>query len=361
MRATRRSAPRVIAVLALAAGAALIQQPRPIAAAAVDRDPFSVFGPSVVITEADRDRLAKGIDIVRVLPADGTQLSVFAATRLDAPAQVLVRWTRAMPELKRGPNVRLARLFSASPALADLDELSLDDDDLDALRRCVPGDCGLKLDAAGIAALRQAAATAGASWKNAVQRRFREWLLERVRQARQGGLASLTPVVDKAQPVSPAGVGESLVRDLPALERWAPGLAGVFGPGPMGGPAADRGGVDTFFYWSKERYETGKDVISVTQVAMARPEADDGPQVIVASRQIFASHYVSGSAGLTVVIRDRRTGALCLAYLNRTSVDLLGGFLAAVRRAAAEQRIREQAPGLLRQLRTRLEREQPTS
>ena len=47
--------------------------------------------------------------------------------------------------------------------------------------------------------------------------------------------------------------------------------------------------------------------------------------------QIFATHYLDAFLGVTALVRDRRTPRGYFVYLNRSDVDLLGGFWVALR------------------------------
>ena len=70
--------------------------------------------------------------------------------------------------------------FSDPPTPADLHNLSLDERDLEAIRECTPGDCGLKLSAPEIEALKSAAESGGSGWHEAVQQEFRRLVVARV-------------------------------------------------------------------------------------------------------------------------------------------------------------------------------------
>ena len=56
----------------------------------------------------------------------------------------------------------------------------LDERDLEAIRECTPGDCGLKLSAPEIEALKSAAESGGSRWHEAVQQEFRRLVVARV-------------------------------------------------------------------------------------------------------------------------------------------------------------------------------------
>ena len=313
-------------------------------------DPFAFLAPWVVVSEADRARLDRDDVLARTLPGRDGQLAVFVATRLDAPPDALVAWTRAIAELKRSRFVLAVGRFSDPPALSDLDDLMLDDRDLDAIRRCVPGDCGLKLSAPDIESLTGAVAAAGAEWRDAAQREFRRLLVERVRLYAAGGLAALPPAAHRRQPRRIDDALSAIVTQSPYLTRLANVTAWL-----QEYPHADSA-VESFFYWSKEYYGEGKPVISLTHAGIVRPESDHRlPAVLVAGKQIFATHYVEAGLGLTMVLRDAANGEPYLVYLNRTELDLLKGFFGGFARGVLERRLRSQAPQIVRGLRARLE------
>ncbi|MGH9348831.1 MAG: hypothetical protein ACRD26_16360 [Vicinamibacterales bacterium] len=292
--------------------------------------------------------------IVRALPGTDGQLAVFAVTRLNAPPDALVAWTRAIAELKRSRFVLALGSFSDPPALSDVEDLMLDERDLEAIRRCAPGDCDVMLSAADIASLRRVVGE-GVEWREAVQREFRRLLVARVNLYRAGGLAALPQSAHRSTPVRPDETFAAImarspyVTRLPAVAAWLRTY-----------PHIDNPDVESFFYWSKESYGSGKPVISVTHVGIFRFEAGvSGPVVLVTGKQIFATHYMNGSLGLTMVLRDAESGTQYFVYLNRSQIDLLKGFLGPLRRAVLEGRVTRDTPEVVRALRERLESGSP--
>jgi hypothetical protein len=317
-------------------------------------DPFHFLAPSVVVSARDRARLDRDQIVARVLPGKDGQLAVFAATRLNAQPDALVAWTRAIAELKQSRFVLAIGRFSDPPRPSDLDGLTLDEGDLDAIRECRPGDCGLKLSAGHISSLTAALSAAGAGWRDAVHREFRRLLAERVLQYRAGGLAALPPPADRRKVLRPDDALSAIVGQSPYLARL-PQLDAWLKEYPQAHPA-----VESFFYWSKETYGEGKAVISITHVGIVRPASDHRlPAVLVAGKQIFATHYLEGGLGLTMVLRDATSGTPYLAYVNRSQVDLLRGFFGGFVRGVLEDRVERQAPLIVRGLRVRLESGNP--
>jgi hypothetical protein len=313
-------------------------------------DPFEFLAPWIVVSAADRERLDRDQVLARTLSGKDGQVAVFVATRLNAQPDALVAWTRAIAELKRSRFVSAAGRFSDPPLVSDLDALVLDQRDLDAIRRCRLTSCSLKLSAPEIGSMTAVVAAAGTEWRDEAQREFRRLLVERVKQYQAGGLAGLPPPADRKHPRRLDDAFSAIVEQSPYLARLPKIVTWL-----KEYPHADAA-VESFFYWSKEHYGEGKPVISVTHVGIVRPESDHRlPAILIAGKQIFASHYVEGGLGLTMIVRDAANGTPYLAYVNRSQVDLLRGFFGGLVRGVLEDRLERQAPQIIGGLRARLE------
>lgn len=311
--------------------------------------PFEYLAPSIVVSAEDRARLDRGQVLVRTLPARDGRLAVFAASRVSAAPELLILWTRAIAELKRSRFVQAVGRFSDPPLLGDLDALELDARDLDAIRRCRPGACGLKLSAGEIASLTGVAAQAGVEWREAVQQEFRRLLLQRVERYRAGGLTALPPPADRRVARHPADALAGILEESPYLSHFPSALAWLQGF-PRTNP-----GIESFFYWSKEQYGDGKPVIAVTHVGIVHRSDHPAAPVAIVGKQIYATHYLDGSLGLTMIVGDAAEGARYLVYVNRSHVDVVKGVWGGIVRSVFEDRLRRHAPEIVDGLRRRLE------
>ena len=317
-------------------------------------DPFAFFQPGVIVSLGDRQRLDRGEVLVRVLPAREGQLAVFAASRLTAEPEALVKWTRAIEAMKKGPFVIAIRRFSDPPVRSDLDNLVLDDVDVESLRRCRRGECGVKLAEHEIQSVRMAAATAGADWKSAIQHEFRRVLFDRITRYRQEGLAGLPPNVDHSEPTRSRDVFDALLQRSPYLLNQLPEVA----DGLRRYPKATLPSSESFLYWSKEHYGRGKPVITVTQVHILRPGGPPRPMVLVLAQEVFASHYRTGSLGLTAIVAGS-DDARYLVHLNRSRLDMLGGLFGGIARSLIEGRLANEAKPAMATVKGRLESGEP--
>lgn len=75
----------------------------------------------------------------------------------------------------------------------------------------------------------------------------------------------------------------------------------------------------------------------------------------MAGRQIFATHYLNASLGVTALMRGAPGGPNYLVYVNRSELDVLDGPFAGLIRWFIGKRLKAEAAGALVGLRRRLE------
>ncbi len=337
---------------ALLALQALVAPPNGEAAASPNGDPFAFLRPSVTVSADDRRHLDAGEPAAHTVDGQGLELAVFAVVPVNVDGDRLVTWVRRIEELKKSPYVLAIGRFSSPPRIEDLAGLSLDDNELSAVRRCHPGSCALKLSAGEMTDLQNAAAAAPDDWKAAVQQAFRRAVLQRVQKYLADG--QVPPYEDQTPVVEPAMrfravldhalfLGEHLPRVAEHLRRYPPTTA------------AD---IESFLYWSKERLGN-KATISVTHVNIVRSHDPGLPDAFVAGKEIYCTHYVNASLGLTALVRGAPGGPNYLVYVNRTEVDVLGGTFSGLIRWFLQRRLKAEAGGVLGGLRKRLESGDP--
>jgi hypothetical protein len=306
-------------------------------------DPWAVLTPCIAMSAADRAAVVKGNMVSRVLPSSDRQIAVFATTRVNSTPEVLAEAARNITELKKSTLVVSSRQFSDPPQLSDLDTLVLASRDLETLAACKRGDCGFKLTAQEIDVI-VAAQGRGPGRDRALTDAFRRVLLDRVLAYRSSGLAGLAPIANRSDPHRLGQTMAELQAESPCVLQ-----SGTIGEWLRAYPH-HRGRVESFIYWSQELY-SGRPAILVTHVAIEQSPN----QALVIGKQIFASRYFDGGIALMSITTDA-DGARYLSYLNRSSVDLLGGFLGPIRRAIVESRVSGELPDIITKLRGRLER-----
>jgi len=315
--------------------------------ASVPIDPFSFFQPSVTITADDHSKMDGGHPVAHVLAGRDSEVGVWAAVPVNIDGDRLVAWMRRIEELKKSSYVPAIGRFSNPPRLDDLADLSLDDDDMADLAACHPDHCDLKLSAAEMTALQHEA-----SQPDALQQRFRQIVLDRVNVYLSGG--AIGPYADTVGEVWPAQAFDRVLEHSPFVTLHASSFAESL----RSARAPSMPGVESFLYWSKERLG-GKPTVTVTDVRIFRPENPRLPEVVVAGKQIFATHYVEASLGVTALVRGESGRSNYLVYVNRSELDLVHGTLGGLVRWFIQRRLKADAGEVLQGLRRRLESGEP--
>jgi hypothetical protein len=313
---------------------------------------FDLFHPPVTISAEEQARLASGATLVKsVAPADG-QVAIFSAVRTTVDGNRLARWVHRIDAMKRGKYAIDVVRFSDPPRVEDLASLRLDESDLEDIRDCKPGACGLKLSEEEIVTLAALARRRGPAWQSDVQQAFRAMMLARAQAYLAGGLNRLAPYRDRSKPVDLEAEFGSILAQSTFLPTRLPRLANYLTTFPAG----QSDGVESFLYWSKEILGR-KPVVSITHVTMS--QGGDAADTVVVSRQVYASHYMSGSLAVTAIVGGDDPAPRYLLYLNRSRVDVLDGFLGGLVRRIVERRLRDEAGHIVEGLRSRLEAGDP--
>lgn len=315
--------------------------------------PFRWLEPYAQVLPDDFRRLARGEVVVKPLSASGGQLGVFTITALNAQPDVFVAWIHEISRLQRSKAITASGRFSEPPLLSDLDALQIDARDIESIRRCRPGDCDLKFTAPEIESLRRAAG-AGRD----LQAAFRRVVFDRLLVYRSGGLELQAPPVDRVGEVPPNQVFAELQAAAQYIPRSSPRLATWLGQPERAGDLE----VESFYYWSKEYYSSGKAMIALTQVGVTRtPGGGAMPEVAVAGKQLFATRYMNGMLTHITLTQDAVSGQRYMTYTNRAQLDLLKGFWGGIVRKVINSRLRGDAANVVGTLRRRIESGPPKS
>jgi hypothetical protein len=339
----RRAALASLAIVLFAA----ISRPQERAA-----DPFALFGAAGRLSAGDRRDLRAGRTLVRMLEeSDKSHVGVFVAARIDVTPSRFAERVSNSAALWKGDAVPATGTFSAPARPEDVAELTLPRKDVDALRDCRPGDCLVKLAGQEIQRLRAVIAARPATWREDVQGEFRRVVLDRLAAYRRGGADGLPPFHDHADPVDPAAAFARLFAAAGELAAHEPKIAAYLQRYPQGPLPA---GAHDYVYWVSTS-ETPRPTVQALHAIVHKREDGGAAEVVVVSRQVFATHYINGSLAITALLRDPADPAVrYMAYLNRSAVDGLGGLFSGLKRFFIERRIRGAAKSAFERLKQRI-------
>ncbi|MBC8367515.1 hypothetical protein H8E52_08900 [bacterium] len=285
------------------------------------------FAPANIQTVRRGDYAVKILD-----GADSSELIAMGVLRIDAtPTTILEALRQATLPPFAGMDFQAA-LFSRTPALSDLKDLTLAPDVIAGIASCKAGDCIFKLPAADMARFRNQiswkAPDAGAQ-ANTI---FRELLLQYLVAYQKGGGQALPRIDDKKEQLNLEAVfqgllARSLLRDLDlGLSTYLDDF-----------PTSNQTGIESTFFWSRKKL--GPRYVASLHHRGLRVE--NGPEgwSFVATRRIYANHFFQAGLDLAVVI-PREDGGSYLLRVDHARVDALTG-VAKLGRGKLKQTVRE--------------------
>lgn len=319
----------------------------------VDLDHF--LGEYIGLDESEIQDVREGRIVAKPLPSsDGREIAVFGIAKVDFTAEFYREQFHDIERLKKNRSVPEVGRFGEPPALSDLDGLSVPQEDLEDLRRCRVDDCSLRLSAESIRQFRERIDWSSPDALDEAERLFKEMLVDRARAYLRGGSEALEAYDDKEDVVPLRKDFQAILQASSYLLDYVPELAEML----RHYPESKLDGTADFLYWSKEDIGL-KPVISVTHAILYSWRHGPGEEeLIIASKQLYASHYFDSSLGITAVLEveeGTEEPNRYLVYLNRTRSLDLGGFFGGLKRSLVAGKVLDGLETNLLYTRARLE------
>jgi hypothetical protein len=123
-------------------------------------------------------------------------------------------------------------------------------------------------------------------------------------------------------------------------------------------PNAPLEGAEDILYWDKKVFGL-KPVVSLTHLTLYAPpgvraSSTAAPAALIATKQIYATHYFDAALGLTLVFDDRASGFYLLT-IDRARTRSLSSFVRGFVRGIVQRRSRDAMEKILRSTRLTLE------
>jgi len=291
--------------------------------------------------EQDFAALQLNQPVVRLVPTSNKrEVAVTGVVHINATAEDFLRSYRDSMLQKSNAAILEIGRFGPEPALADIAGLTLEAKDIEDLKECVAGDCQVKLSAPMIERFRNEIDWAAPDYQSRVTNLFKEMLVAYIKDYRAGGESALIEYSDKRDRVSLA------------TEQRALSSAGGYVNSFLADTNSGLQLIDEVLVWSKIKFGL-KPVISINHISIYKRNGDVGPQVLVASKQIYANHYFNAFHALTAFVNV--PGATYLVYENRSRADGLEGPFGKIKRGVVEKKALEGLRGIIAQSKASLE------
>ena len=319
-----------------------------------DRSPRTFLTRHLAFTEKQFRQAEEGRPVVKSLETGlDREVAIFGIIRVGAGIETFLDQFRDIEQFERGAGVLQIRKISDPPLLSDFSDLTLPDDDLEALPRCRIGDCLMKVDEYALRRYQTEIDWSRPDAHAQANALTRQLLLEAVVSYQQGGNKALGQLRDQQRPTFIGDEFIGMLEHSPYLPEYVPELDSYLREYPASRPAR----VEEFFYWSKVNFGL-RDTVRVNHVVVYRsPNATS--DVAIASKMLYASHYFHTALDLRYLTQDpARPGepGFYLMVLLRSRSDGLSGALGWMVRRRAVKSSTEGLASYLRSVKRNLER-----
>ncbi|HEV8367905.1 MAG TPA: hypothetical protein VGQ39_08140 [Pyrinomonadaceae bacterium] len=282
----------------------------------------NILRENLALDEMDLAALQHGQTVVKLLPVDDKQaVAVAGVVELQVPAQVFLESFRENLATKSNPAILEIGRFSTEPTLADLKDLTFERRDIEDLKTCVVGSCQLKLSARMIERLQNEIHWDGPNYVAEATQLLKLMLLDYVRDYQARGEVALIEYSDKEKPVR-------LADDQGAQK----GVSTYFNGRLTSSSNSTLTTIENAIVWSKIKFGL-KPVIAINHITIDKSQSDNGPQILVTTKQIYANHYFTSSLASTAFVNVPGTNpASYLIYENRSRADALRGPFSGIKR-----------------------------
>ncbi|HEX5966467.1 MAG TPA: hypothetical protein VFY51_11075, partial [Pyrinomonadaceae bacterium] len=295
---------------------------------------------------ADFAALQQGQTIVKLTPiTDKREIAASGVVSLRTSAdQFLWSYLDSMTR-QNNQTVLEAGRFGSAPAVEDLQHLTVESDDIDDLKQCITGDCQIKLSANMIERFKREVDWEAADYAAQATRLLKTMLADYVRDYVNHGPAALIEYNDKRDVIRVAD------------EQQALGAASGYLNDLLRNTQRDTESgmqlVQDAIIWSKVKFGL-KPVLIINHVKAYKFENASGPQVLVASNQIYANHYFTSSLALAAFVNVPGATSY-LVYENRSRTDALFGPFSKIKRGVIEKKSIAGLKSILEHSKSRLE------
>jgi len=227
------------------------------------------------------------------------QVFDFGAVYIESTPESYLKLAGNLDELRKLPGFLAIQKFSDPPQLSDLNDFSLDAEDLKELRECRPDHCEVQLPAEAMEEFQQTVNWSAPDAAAQANQLTRQMALQALRAYTSGGNAALGTYRDKKNPAQVADTFQSLLSQMKALPVYLPELHRYLLEYPKFTPA----GADSQFYWEKVNFGL-KPTLRIVQAIVYRGASPSEPAYTVAIKQIYSSHYFRAALDLSVCVLD---------------------------------------------------------
>ncbi len=276
----------------------------------------------IQLSENELTEMRQGNVVVKLLKTKlRREIAVLGIVKMNVPKEYFVENYHDSDIFIETLNAVEKGRFSNLPALKDVQDLTLDEGDVKAIKECKPGDCNIKMSSEAMAYFQRKVDWSAPDYKEQVKALFRQKMIQYVASYLVGGNEAMAEFDDQKYPLRLVDEFHDLLKDSQYLFDYAPKLHKYL----EDYPAYKLPNTENFIYWSKDDIETKRRVINITHVTIYKPRNQNLFNIYIASKKIYASHYFEADLGLTAIenVSESAGVGIYFLYLKRARIDSL--------------------------------------
>jgi hypothetical protein len=278
-------------------------------------------------------------------PRTPAEVFLIGAIYIHATPESYVQFTRDFDRRRELPSYWALAVFSNPPQLSDLKDFSFDSDEIQALKKCAPGDCQIQMPAGSIEDFHKSINWSAADVNEQVNRLLQKTALQRLLAYQREGNQALGVYNDKRDQTVVPQQFASMLTYAKALPAHLPDFYTYLLAYPHAKPA----NVEDTFYWARVKFGL-KPTLRVVQMVTMRGDRADPVAYAIAEKQLYSSHYFETALDLSFCVRanddSKQPGFYLIMATGSEQAGLTGAKGAIIRKAAVGRSVSNLQKGL---------------
>jgi hypothetical protein len=294
----------------------------------------SFFQQDIGLTQDQIAAIRSGQPVAKTMPSrTSDEVFLFGAIYIHAVPESYVQFSHDFDRRRELPSYWALQVFSNPPKLSDLKGFSFDSDEIQALKKCTPGDCQIQLPASSIEDFHRSIDWSAPDFNEQVNRHLQKAALQRLLAYQREGNQALGVYNDKRNPTVVPQQFAYMLTYAKALPAHLPDFYTYLLSYPNAKPA----NVEDTFYWARVKFGL-KPTLRVVQMVTMRGGPTDPVAYAIAEKQLYSSHYFETAMDLSFCVRGtddpKQPGFYLIMAMGSEQAGLTGAKGSIVRKAA---------------------------
>jgi hypothetical protein len=292
------------------------------------------FRDDIGLTKDQIADIRNGKAVAKAMPSrEPSEVFLFGAIYIHAMPDGFFQIERDFDRRRELPSYWDLVVFSNPPQLSDLKNFTFDNDEIQALKKCTPGDCQLQLPAGSIREFHRSVDWSAPDVYEQVNRLLQKRALERLLAYQKDGNQALGVYNDKQKPTV---VPEQFAYIL-TYSKALPARLPDFYTYLLAYPNAKPLNVEDTFFWERVKFGL-KPTLRVIHLITMHGDASTPVAYAFAEKQLYSSHYFETALDLSFCVRGsddpKKPGFYLIVAMGSEQAGLTGFKGSVVRKTA---------------------------